>query len=50
MQRKERIQSQKNGHSKIEQKKKKKKRAGKPATGMLSNREQHLLASSYRCG
>ena len=49
MQRKERIQSQKNGHSKKEPKKIK-NRAGKTATGILSNREQHLLASSNRCG
>ena len=46
MQRKERIQSQKNGHIKIEQKKNK---VGKIATGIFSNREQHLLASSNRC-
>ena len=48
MQRKERIQSQKNGHIKIEPKKKKK--AGKIVTGIFSNREQHLLASSNKCG
>ena len=51
MQRKERIKSQKNGHIKIEPKKKKKKKnkAGKIAIGIFSNREQHLLASSNKC-
>ena len=48
MQRKERIHSQKNGHTKIEQEKKNK--AGKIATGIFSNREQHLLVSSNKCG
>ena len=44
MQRKERIQRQKNGHSKLEQKKKKNK-AGKTTTNIFSNREQYLLAT-----
>ena len=29
---------------------KKKKKAGKIVTGIFSNREQHLLASSNKCG
>ena len=44
MQRKERIQRQKNGHSKLEQKKEKNK-AGKTTTNIFSNREQYLLAT-----
>ena len=45
MQRKERIQRQKNGHSKLEQKKKKKNKVGKTTTNIFSNREQYLLAT-----
>ena len=42
MQRKERIQRQKNGHSKLEQKKNK---AGKTTINIFSNKEQYLLAT-----
>ena len=42
MQRKERIQSQKNGHSKIEQK----NRVGKTTTDVFNTREQYLLATN----
>ena len=42
MQRKERMQSQKNGHSKIEQK----NRVGKTATDIFNTKEQYLLATN----